>query len=628
MELREPIQDLTILIVDDDNLLIEQLKELILYDPDLKLDKLIRSHLSILTARNGAEALSLLKERNNINLILLDILMPIMDGYEICKILRRNPEFSHCANTPIFFISGTIKDTQEQLHGLELEADEVFAKPFDPLLLGSYIKKELKRQILAWQHDLNLESSRLLKQVQERAQRQNTFHFVSSHTYSHSARVEVISSLLASSPVLALNELESLSLQEMVRDHDKGKIGIPEEILNKPKVLSERELSIIQMHSAISCFLMNAENLAPFDVAVYGELFHHEKYLGGGYPSGRPLIFEDPYQPEAEGPSIRLNLLLSIVSCADALDALTSKRPYKEASTLINACEVLITHSFSHFDPIVIEALFERLAYIDEADLKRLDLSATKKTAEQFYFFKEVYHHLNQSELKKRLIAFFCQDLKIPSFIQPYRKERLFWLREIFQPTAQDIATLKLKNANGRELAKELAQRFKLAKKPLAEIQDACPFLYALVFLELGCSYRFLSFAEVEELKEEVLKLIPLIDKEKDPLQGLAKLYNLCLVLFLLKTLYYIEYLDLNNAEHAEYLLHEFNILYELWKRLRREAAGILKTDRLPLTIVMYDLYEKMMAATTGNSTIRAVSEKINSMLNSISKTWEELSGS
>ncbi|HEQ72659.1 MAG TPA: response regulator, partial [Spirochaetia bacterium] len=181
---KQAIPPLVILIVDDDDFLRKELTSLILHDRNLSIDPLVRENIRILYARNGAEALSLLQQKQKVNLILLDIMMPIMDGYEICKILRRNPEFSHCVNIPIFFISGAVKDSQEQLRGIELEADEVFSKPFDPLLLGSYIKKELKRQIAAYQHELERKSQRLIGQLQERAQKQNIFHFVSSHTYS------------------------------------------------------------------------------------------------------------------------------------------------------------------------------------------------------------------------------------------------------------------------------------------------------------------------------------------------------------------------------------------------------------------------------------------------------------
>lgn len=628
---RKIIPDLVILIVDDDDFLIRELSALILHDRNLQIDEEVRAKITILNARNGAEALSLLQQqKRKVNLILLDIVMPIMDGYEICKILRRNPEWSHCVDIPIFFISGAIKDTQEQLRGIELEADEVFSKPFDPMLLGSYIKKELKRQIAAYQHELEVKSGRLITQVQERVQKQNTFHFVSSHTYSHSARVEVLSGLIGSSPVLGLSERELFHLKEMVRDHDKGKIGIPEEILNKPRLLSEREISIIQMHTAISSFLINAENFATFSSAEYGELFHHEKYLGGGYPTGRPLFIEDPYIETPGTAPLRLHLLLSVVSCADALDALTSKRPYKDAASLLSASHILVSHSYSHFDPVVVEALFERLSSIDEAALKRIDQSATKKTTEYYRFFMEVFEELRTGGFTARVTDYYRRDTAPVSFIQSLTAIRAFWFEKVLRPCVDAGVARDFGDGNSQDLAKALSRAFKEAKQALSAVKDQCPFLYAAVYLELGCSYRFLSFADIEALKEEVLELLSALDRNALPGSRLDHLQNACLILFLLQALYYIEYLDLNNVEHAEYLLHEFNILYEIWKRLKKDALCLFRADDVPLRAIMHELYEKMIAECLdrkGGERYVPVSvprEKIRGFIREAEKTWQQ----
>ncbi|RPJ03678.1 MAG: response regulator, partial [Spirochaetaceae bacterium] len=208
MQMQGEIPPLCVLIVDDEEILVRELSNLILKNKKLNIDDAVRNNIKVLSANNGLEALEILRREKSVNLILLDILMPMMDGYEICKTLRRNPDFCHCRETPIFFISGAVRDTTEQLKGLELEADQVFSKPFEPLLIGNYIKKELKHQIVQYQRSLAENSRKLFLLMQERAQKQNVFHFVSSHTYSHSARVEVLSTLIGSSPVLALNPAE------------------------------------------------------------------------------------------------------------------------------------------------------------------------------------------------------------------------------------------------------------------------------------------------------------------------------------------------------------------------------------------------------------------------------------
>lgn len=629
--MKHNIPDLIILIVDDDDFQIRELTALILHDRHLQIGEEVRSKITILNAKNGAEALAILQQNRKVNLILLDIVMPIMDGYEICKILRRNPEWHHCVDIPIFFISGAIKDTQEQLRGIELEADEVFSKPFDPMLLGSYIKKELKRQIVAYQHELAIRSRRLIAQIQERAQKQNTFHFVSSHTYSHSARVEVLSSLIGSSPVLNLSEGELFDLKEMVRDHDKGKIGIPEEILNKPNLLSEREVSIIQMHTAISSFLINAETTESFSPAVYGELFHHEKYLGGGYPTGRPLFVEEVL-PATNGKSaLRLHLLLSIVNCSDALDALTSKRPYKEAASLLAASRILVTHSYTHFDPLVIEALFERLSSIDEAALKRIDGSATKKSMEYYRFFKEVFHQLRQTGFARRVRGYYNKQGNLVSYIQELTTIRSFWFEKVLRPCVDAKVAENYKSDENQEMTKHLGQAFREAKQPLAKLSAHCPFLYAAAYLELGCSYRFLEFADIESLKEEVLRLIPNLGKNGTVESRLYHIYNACLILFLLQTLYYIEYLDLNNVEHAEYLLYEFTILYELWKKLKKDALCISGFDHVPLRSIMSDLYDRMINECLDSDgkeksvPLEAGPEKIREFVSEADATWQQL---
>jgi putative two-component system response regulator len=624
-EIKNKIPALVILVVDDDEFLIREITSLILFDKNLNLDPEVRAKISILSARNGAEALSILQNNTRINLILLDIIMPIMDGYEICKILRRNPEFAHCVDIPIFFISGAIKDTQEQLRGLELEADEVFSKPFDPLLLGSYIKKELKRQIAAYQLELARQSRNLITQIQERAQKQNIFHFVSSHTYSHSARVEVLSTLIGQSPVLELREHELFFLKEMVREHDKGKIGIPEEILNKPRLLSEHELSIIQMHTAISSFLINAETAEAFSPAVYGELFHHEKYLGGGYPSGRPLLREDPLGVNAgeRALSLRLHLLLSIVSCADALDALTSKRPYKDAASLLAASQILVEYSFVHFDPLVVEALFERLVTIDEAALKRIDQSVTPTTIEIYRCFGSALRGLRTSGFTRKVIEYYEQDVPDCSYARETSEIRAFFFEKIFKPCIDTTVEEKLTNGWITDPGKCLGEVFKKQAPSLRRLTEFNPFLYAAAFLEIGCSYRFLSFKDIEAIKEEILIRVPGIERISSRLERLKEIYNACLVLFLLQTLYYIEYLDLNNIERAEYLLGEYNLFFELGKKLRKDVLSLSKADYTLMRKVMGEFYEKVLVACArGNAPKEVSAVHITHTVDEMNASW------
>ncbi|MBN1525665.1 MAG: response regulator [Spirochaetales bacterium] len=592
------IPELTVLIVDDEEILVRELTNLILKNKRLLIDDEIRKKITVLSANNGIDALEMLKDKK-VNLILLDIVMPMMDGYEICKTLRRNPDFNHCEDTPIFFISGAVRDTTEQLKGLELEADHVFTKPFEPLLIGNYIKKELRRQIIAYQRALSDKSRKLIFEVQERAQKQNVFHFVSSHTYSHSARVEVLSTLIGSSPVLNLNDAEEFCLKEMVRDHDKGKIGIPEEILNKAGVLTEKEVAIIQMHTAISSILLNAETSLPFSPAVFGELYHHEMFLGNGYPTGRPLCTENIhyYTHNGEKLPVRLHLLVSVVSCADALDALTSKRPYKEPVSFYEATQVLIEYSFVHFHPLVVESLFERLSSMETADARKIDHLSVGKTQCRYRFYHSAFRLFRVNACYSSILDYYRQDHPAKDETEKYMIIRQLFFEGSFDPffTNQAKTVLHNEKAAHNTDVRILEHEFKNKKNQLILEGYYNPLIIYYTFLEIGCAYRLLSFTDIEKVKDAVIPIIENIKEMNDREEQLVYIYHASLVLFLLETYYYIEYLDLNNIEQADYLLTEYTSLYSRWKSLRGLAGSLRHADYSFIRLFMREFYDRLL---------------------------------
>jgi len=350
----------TILIVDDTPQNLTILGEL-----------LCPSYL-VRAANSGERALRIAQSDSRPDLILLDVMMPGMDGYEV---LRRLREDAATRNIPVIFITAMVTSEDEE-RGLELGAVDYITKPFSPAVVLARVRTQLElkdaRDRLARENDwLEHEVARRMREnllVQELSVRalaclaeardnETGNHIVRTQLY-----VDVLARHLAAHPRFR-EALAGPRLAMVVKAaplHDIGKVGIPDAILLKPGRLTAEEFEIMKAHpkigaEAISRAMQQALAGADLEtdelangafaflrVAQEISLGHQEKWDGSGYPSG--LV------GEAIPVSARLMAL------ADVFDALISRRVYKPPMTLDEATQIILDGSGKHFDPVVVDA--------------------------------------------------------------------------------------------------------------------------------------------------------------------------------------------------------------------------------------------------------------------------------
>ena len=282
-------------------------------------------------AKSGAVALALL-EKEQPKLILLDIMMPDMNGFEVCEILKSTPALSHI---PIIFVTA-LGDESDEFKGFELGAVDYITKPISPAIVRARVKTHLS---LVQAEQLKQAHVDLVHRLGRAAEYKDT------DTGEHIARMSQYSKLLALE--FGMGEQQAELLRQAAPMHDVGKIGIPDAILLKPGRLTPDEFDHMKQHAAIGAQILANSSSPLLQLAHKLAIEHHEKWDGSGYPNG--LKGE---QISVEG---------RIVAIADVFDALTSKRPYKEAWGVEEALEHMQAQAGKHFDPHLINLFVNKL---------------------------------------------------------------------------------------------------------------------------------------------------------------------------------------------------------------------------------------------------------------------------
>lgn len=337
----------TILIVDDNKLQVRML-EIFIAPLGYKTEKVY----------GGEDALFKIY-KNQPDLILLDVMMPNIDGYELCKALKSSDLTRFI---PIIIISAQT-ELKANLKAIEMGANDFLIKPFNDLLLAAKIKSLMKVKSLTDQiqkHSIVLEKN-IEKRTRELEQAQYVTVFSLAklaecrdpETGEHLERIMLYSKIITKELsttekykyIIEDRYIEMINMSSSL--HDIGKVGIPDRILLKPGKLTSEEFEIMKTHSKIG-----GEALAAAEEKIKGESFlgiakeiayyHHEKFDGSGYPAG--LIGE------------KIPLSARIMALADVYDAMTSKRVYKDKISPEETKKVIISESGKHFDPDIIEA--------------------------------------------------------------------------------------------------------------------------------------------------------------------------------------------------------------------------------------------------------------------------------
>ena len=277
-------------------------------------------------------------------LVLLDIRMPDMDGFEVCRRLKAVPE---TGDVPVIFVSA-ISDTDEKVQGFELGAVDFVTKPYQREELLARVRTHLEVTRLR-NHLVELvdERTRELRESEKRLRASlidsvsaiaSTVELRDPYTAGHQHRVAMIAKAIASRLDLDENLVEGLYLASVV--HDVGKIHIPAEILSKPGRLNDLEYNLIKVHPGAGYEILKSIDF-PWPIAKI-VLQHHERLDGSGYPDG---LKGDAILQEAK-----------ILAVADVIEAMASHRPYRVALGLDLALGEIEKGSGRLYDPEVVKA--------------------------------------------------------------------------------------------------------------------------------------------------------------------------------------------------------------------------------------------------------------------------------
>lgn len=303
----------------------------------------------MVAALNGEKAMKLVQSKNPPDLILLDVMMPGIDGYEVCRRLKSDETTK---NIPIVFLTA-LDQEKDEAQGLELGAVDYITKPFNPDLVKTRVRNhmELKghRDHL---EDLVEDRTIQLEQANEKVRTSalDTIHrlsraaeFKDQDTGSHILRMGHYAAALAATLGLENDRIDSILYA--VPMHDIGKIGIPDHILLKPGKLTAEEFGTMKQHTTIGARILENSHAEFIRMAETIALTHHEKWDGSGYPNG------------LKGSEISLEGCITAVS--DVFDALVTKRPYKAPFSIDESLHIIKEGRGTHLNPDVVDAFFD-----------------------------------------------------------------------------------------------------------------------------------------------------------------------------------------------------------------------------------------------------------------------------
>ncbi len=284
-------------------------------------------------ADNGQKALDALASYSY-DLVLLDVMMPIMDGYETCSLMQEDEKLKEI---PVIFITA-MRESENIVKGFEVGGVDYVSKPFNSVELLARVKSHLELK--------NLKDKEI-----EATQKEIIFTMGaigetrSKETGNHVKRVAEYSKLLATLYGMNEDEVELLKMASPM--HDIGKVGIPDNILNKPAKFDKEEWEIMKTHSALGYEMLKHSKRPILKAAAIVANEHHEKYDGSGYPNG--TSGED------------IHIYGRITAIADVFDALGSNRCYKKAWELERILELFKEQRAKHFDPKLVDLFLDNL---------------------------------------------------------------------------------------------------------------------------------------------------------------------------------------------------------------------------------------------------------------------------
>ena len=331
------LRDVPLILVVDDNGLNLRVAE-----------KMLEKQFKVASVSSGMEVLEFVK--NTIpDLILLDIHMPEMDGFEVLERLQGDPEYK---DIPVVFLTAN-EEREVEVKGFELGAQDFIKKPFSADIMIRRVDRILELQRL--QKNLQREVAKQTRRAEERRKKVERLSMQimqtlagaidakDTYTNGHSVRVAAYSREIARRYGKSQKEQEDIYYIGLL--HDIGKIGIPDEIITKNTTLSDREYLMVKTHPQIGGDIL--KNISEIPYIDVGARWHHERYDGTGYPDG----LKGEEIPE----------VARIIGIADAYDAMSSKRNYRAEIPQDVIRKEIIAGRGTQFDPIFADIMVEMI---------------------------------------------------------------------------------------------------------------------------------------------------------------------------------------------------------------------------------------------------------------------------
>lgn len=319
-----------ILVADDSRFIIETVK------------RILEPYYLVYSVRNGTDCIKFLLD-TKVDLILLDISMPQMNGIEAMQFIHSNENIK---NIPIIFLTGIADEEMEQTC-LRLGAKDFIRKPYNEIILRLRINTVLKMDEL--QKDLSYQVKIKTAELQKLTLQTiitfaNAIDAKDSYTQRHSYHVARYTEQIAYR--MGWNEAEICNLFYAALLHDIGKIGIPDQILTKPGKLTPWEYAIVQSHAVIGEKILKDITVIP--ILNVGARYHHERYDGKGYPNG--TVGEE------------IPIVGRIIQIADSIDAMVAGRVYRKAIPVNEVINELRLNSGTQYDPKCVEIACDMLS--------------------------------------------------------------------------------------------------------------------------------------------------------------------------------------------------------------------------------------------------------------------------
>ena len=285
----------------------------------------------LLFATDGARALQIAQQQKP-QLILLDVMMPGMDGYAVCAALKADRE---TAGIPVIFVTA-LTDAAEETRGFDAGAVDYITKPISAPVVRARVRTHLS---LVRTEELRETRLQIVQRLGRAAE------FKDNETGMHVIRMSHFAQVLALA--LGYSAQWADDLLNAAPMHDVGKIGIPDAILRKPGKLTPEEWEVMRRHPEIGAEIIGEHPAGVLRLARSVAIAHHEKWDGSGYPHG---LAGEAIPVEAR-----------IVALADVFDALTARRPYKEPWTIEATVAHLRAQAGQHFDPVMVEVFIAQM---------------------------------------------------------------------------------------------------------------------------------------------------------------------------------------------------------------------------------------------------------------------------